>query len=139
MLLPLVPTTGYKPSILTLGAENAEIQPWLPKIIDIGVRTQNWRDTSSRRSDRSCIIYAIGIISSIVGMYCSAITISQDANLCKSIRKSVVLEEAKLLDTVGTAQLHDELQGTVMKLVKEQEEVLTQQIGVERDILMKLR
>jgi hypothetical protein len=66
----------------------------------------------------------------LVGIYSSAISVAEDSKLRQTIRKFAV-KEAKFLGSIGTAQMEDELQRRVMKLAKEQHEVLTQQTGVE--------
>jgi hypothetical protein len=66
----------------------------------------------------------------LVGIYSSAISVAEDSKLRQTIRKLAV-KEAKFLGSIGTAQMEDELQRRVMKLAKEQHDVLTQQTGVE--------
>ena len=66
----------------------------------------------------------------LVGVYSSAISVSEDIKIRQTIRKFAI-KESKLLDSIGTSHMEDELQRRVMKLAKEQHEVLTQQTGVE--------
>ena len=70
----------------------------------------------------------------LVGIYSSAISISQDSELRKSIRNSAVEETKKLLDTIGTAQMQKEIQEMVLKVVKEQKDVLIEQSDVQPSI-----
>jgi hypothetical protein len=65
-----------------------------------------------------------------LGLYSSAISVSQDAKLRRSIRSSAV-KESELLDSIGTAQMEQELQKRVMKIVKEQSDNMTQETGVQ--------
>jgi len=65
-----------------------------------------------------------------LGFYCSAVSVSQDDKLRRSIRK-YVMEDSKLLDSIGTAQMEQEIEKTVLKITKEQQETLTEQTGVE--------
>jgi hypothetical protein len=65
-----------------------------------------------------------------LGLYSSAISISQDAKLRRSIRNSAV-KESELLDSIGTAQMEQELQKRVLKIVKEQSDNMTQETGVQ--------
>jgi hypothetical protein len=52
------------------------------------------------------------------GLYFSAISVSQDMALRQTIRKSV-MEQSKLLDRIGSAQMDKELQGrTFVRTVK---------------------
>jgi hypothetical protein len=69
----------------------------------------------------------------LVGIYSAAISVAQDSKLRQSIRK-VAVKEAKLLDTIGTAQMEDELQKRVLKITKEQQESLALETGVESSI-----
>src|SRR5919198_1503493 len=66
----------------------------------------------------------------LVGVYSSAISVSEDIKIRQTIRKFAI-KESKLLDSIGTSHMEDELQRRVMKLAREQHEVLTQQTGVE--------
>ncbi len=65
-----------------------------------------------------------------VGLYSSAVTVSQDTTLRLAIRKSIT-EQAKFLDSMGSAQMEQELHSTVMKIMKKQSDVLTEKTGVE--------
>ncbi len=65
-----------------------------------------------------------------LGLYSSAISVSQDAKLRRSIRSSAV-KESELLDSIGTAQMEQELQKRVLKIVKEQSDNMTQETGVQ--------
>jgi hypothetical protein len=64
------------------------------------------------------------------GLYSSAVTVSQDATLRVSIKKSMT-EQAKFLHGMGSAHMEQELQSTVMKIAKKQADVLTEKTGVE--------
>jgi hypothetical protein len=66
----------------------------------------------------------------LVGVYSSAISVSEDIKIRQTIRK-FALKESKLLDSIGTSHMEDELQRRVMKLAKEQQEFMMQQTGVE--------
>jgi len=52
-----------------------------------------------------------------VGLYSAAVTLSQDLTLRNAIRKSV-MEQSKLLDSIGTAQMERELQNSVLAIAK---------------------
>ena len=56
--------------------------------------------------------------------------VSQDTTLRLTIRKSIT-EQAKFLDSMGSAQMEQELHSTVMKIMKKQSDVLTEKTGVE--------
>ncbi len=65
-----------------------------------------------------------------LGFYFSAISIAQDSKLRQSIR-DMAIKESKLLDSIGTARMEQEIQKKVLKLAKEQEETLEEKTGVE--------
>jgi hypothetical protein len=65
-----------------------------------------------------------------VGLYSAAVTVSQDTSLRISIRKSLT-EQSKFLHSMGSAQMEQELQSTVMKIAKQHSDVLTEKTGVE--------
>jgi hypothetical protein len=64
------------------------------------------------------------------GLYFSAISVSQDTALRQSIRKSV-MEQSKLLDSIGTAQMEKELQSRVLTVAKKASDIMTEKTGVE--------
>jgi Tfp pilus assembly PilM family ATPase len=65
-----------------------------------------------------------------VGLYSSAILVSQDSSLRQSIRKSA----AELLDDIGTAQMEQELKARIMKLVQDNEEKMKEQTGISSSL-----
>jgi hypothetical protein len=64
------------------------------------------------------------------GLYSSAVTVSQDRELRQSIRKSVT-EQSKLLDSIGTAHLEQELQSIVLAITKKYSDSMVEETGVE--------
>src|SRR5215216_2105244 len=54
----------------------------------------------------------------LVGVYSSAISVAQDVNLRKSIRKTVE-QHSNLLDNIGTSQMEQEVQKKVVKVTKD--------------------
>ncbi|MGA8105178.1 MAG: hypothetical protein WB815_00890, partial [Nitrososphaeraceae archaeon] len=64
------------------------------------------------------------------GLYSSAITVSQDISLRHSIRKSVT-EQSKLLDSIGTAQMEQELQSRVLTIAEKLSDKMEEETGVE--------
>jgi hypothetical protein len=60
-----------------------------------------------------------------IGLYLSAIALSQDSSLRKSIKKSAV----RLIDDIGSAQMKQQIEGKVMKLVWEQQKEIEEQTG----------
>ena len=65
-----------------------------------------------------------------LGFYFSAISIAQDTKLRQSIR-DMAIKESKLLDSIGTAQMEQQIQKKVLKIAKEHERTLQEQTGVE--------
>jgi hypothetical protein len=64
------------------------------------------------------------------GLYSSATIVSQDTTLRQSIRKSVT-EQSKLLDSIGTAHMEQELQSRVLTIAKKNSEAMAEESGVE--------
>ncbi|MGB7557519.1 MAG: hypothetical protein WA326_11275 [Nitrososphaeraceae archaeon] len=64
------------------------------------------------------------------GLYSSAVTVSQDMTLRTSIRRSVT-EQSKLLDSIGTAQMDQELQSRVLTVTKKLSDKMEEETGVE--------
>jgi hypothetical protein len=68
-----------------------------------------------------------------VGLYSSAVTLSQDLTLRKTIRESV-LEQSKLLDSIGTAQMEKELQTCVLTIAKKTSHEMKENSGIEASL-----
>lgn len=66
----------------------------------------------------------------LTGLYYSAVSIAEDVTLRKSIKKSAI-NELKLLDTIGTAQMMQEIEDKVMSATKTSAEILAEQSGIE--------
>jgi hypothetical protein len=64
----------------------------------------------------------------LLGLYASAISVSADIELRKSIKKST-LREAKFLDSMGTAHMEKELLKRMVLKVKEEQNELAQESG----------
>ena len=67
------------------------------------------------------------------GFYFSTLAISQNTNLRKSVQK-LALDEANMLHNLGFEQMQREIQERVVKLTKEQEELLKEQTGIEQRV-----
>jgi MFS family permease len=74
----------------------------------------------------------VGIASFFVflGIYSSAISISQDSALRQLVRKNAV-DQSRMLDMIGTAHLTEAIQGKVIKLVQANSEKLMEATGIE--------
>jgi hypothetical protein len=66
----------------------------------------------------------------LLGVYSSAISVSEDSKLRQSIRQ-VALREPKLLDSIGTAQMEQEIQKRVLAVTRKTQEVLTEETGIQ--------
>ena len=64
------------------------------------------------------------------GLYFPAISVSQDMTLRQSIRKSV-MEQSKLLDNIGTAEMEKEVQKRVLTVVKKTSADMKESTGVD--------
>jgi hypothetical protein len=64
------------------------------------------------------------------GLYSSAISVSQDVGLRQSIRKSAI-KEVKFLESIGTAQMEQELQKRVLTIAKKNSDIMTEETGVQ--------
>jgi hypothetical protein len=68
-----------------------------------------------------------------LGFYFSAISVSQDITLRKSIRKYAI-EESRLLDSIAQAQMEQEIQSRVVKLAEENLDKMKEETGVEASL-----
>jgi hypothetical protein len=64
------------------------------------------------------------------GLYSSTISVSQDAGLRQSIRKSAI-KEIKFLESMGSAQMEQELQKRVLTIAKKNSDIMTEETGVQ--------
>jgi hypothetical protein len=64
------------------------------------------------------------------GLYFAAISVSQDMTLRQSIRKSV-MEQSKLLDNIGTAEMEREIQKQVLTVARKTSAAMSENTGVD--------
>jgi hypothetical protein len=69
----------------------------------------------------------------LIGLYYSAVSISENSNLRKSIRE-YALKETKMLDSIGTANMEIEIQRRVMRITKAQANTMAEESGIETAI-----
>jgi MFS family permease len=69
----------------------------------------------------------------LMGIYSSAVSISEDSRLRRAIRK-FAMTESKVLDSIGLAQMEQEVQKKVLSLAKEQEEKMVEETGIEMSL-----
>ena len=65
-----------------------------------------------------------------VGVYASAISFSEDTELRKSIRKYAITE-SKLLDSIGSAQMEQQIQRRVIDMMRQNQDRFSNETGVE--------
>jgi len=65
----------------------------------------------------------------LIGLYYSAVSISENSGLRQSIREA--FKETRLLDSIGTANMEIELQTRVMNITKAQANTIAEESGVE--------
>jgi hypothetical protein len=65
-----------------------------------------------------------------VGIYSSALSVANDVELRKTIRKSVE-QQSELLDNIGTAEMERQLQNRVLSLTRDKPSQLTEETGIE--------
>jgi hypothetical protein len=77
----------------------------------------------------------MGLASFLIfkGIYSAAISVSQDSNLRRSIR-NFAIKESKLLDSIGTAQMEQEIQKRVVTLTKQNKDSMVEQTGIEASL-----
>lgn len=68
-----------------------------------------------------------------VGLYCAAISISGDTKLRQMIRKSF-LDQSRLLDSVGSAEMEQQTLSKISRIVKEQQQSLIENTGVQSSV-----
>lgn len=68
-----------------------------------------------------------------VGIYSSAISLSEDTQLRASIKRNAI-DDSKILHEFGTAQMKQDVEKRVLKVVKEQKEVLESKTGIESSL-----
>jgi hypothetical protein len=69
----------------------------------------------------------------LVGIYSSAISVSEDSKLRQSIR-DVTLRETKLLDSIGMAQMEQQIQKRVIDIVKRNQDNMVEETGIQPSV-----
>ena len=69
----------------------------------------------------------------LIGVYGSAISVSEDSMLRKTIRK-LVMKETKLLDSIATAQMEQEIQEKVLETTKRLSDTIRNETGIESSL-----
>src|SRR5205807_2292038 len=66
----------------------------------------------------------------LIGIYSSAISVAEDSNLRHSIR-SFAMKESRLLDSIGTAQMEQEIQKKVMEFTRQNQDRMAEETGIQ--------
>jgi hypothetical protein len=69
----------------------------------------------------------------LIGIYSSAISVSEDSKLRQTIR-SLTIQEPKLLESIGTAHMEQEIQKRVITLTKQNQERLAEESGIQSSL-----
>ncbi len=69
----------------------------------------------------------------LLGIYYSAISVAEDSTLRQSIR-TLALRESKLLDSIGIAQMEQEIQRKVLTLTKLNQERMAEESGIQSSL-----
>ena len=69
----------------------------------------------------------------LVGISSSAISIAEDSKLRQSIRKFAI-DESKLLDSIGSAQMEQQIEKKVIKMTKEHQDSMTEETGIQSSL-----
>lgn len=67
------------------------------------------------------------------GLYLSAVSVSQDMTLRKSIRKSVI-EQSKLLHNIGTAEMEKQVQKQVLSVATNTSKAMAEETGIQASL-----
>jgi hypothetical protein len=65
-----------------------------------------------------------------VGIYSSAISVSEDSNLRKSIRKFAI-QESKLLDSISVAHMEQEITKRAINIARAHSHRMTEEVGIQ--------
>jgi hypothetical protein len=82
------------------------------------------------RSSDSVLCFGLSSYLLLVGIYSSAISVSEDSKLRQSIRQ-VAISEPKLLDSIGTAQMEQEIQRRVLTISKQTRTSMVDETGIQ--------
>jgi hypothetical protein len=64
-----------------------------------------------------------------LGIYSSAISVAEDSSLRQTIRSFAA--ESRLLDSIGTAQMEQEIQARVIAFTKRNQDIMVEETGIE--------
>ena len=119
--------------VTTRNLSSVKVKDYLA-IAAIGITTIGIaNEVSSLQQTYGVAAHSLVLLSSYlfaVGLYSSAVSISQDSSLRKSIRNSAI-EVSKLVDILGTPHMEEEIGNRVVSTAKEQRSILLKKTGIE--------
>ncbi|MFL6329301.1 MAG: ATP-binding protein [Nitrososphaeraceae archaeon] len=122
--------------IITRNLSSTKVKDYLT-IAAIGIATIGIaNEVSALQQTYGVAAHSLVLLSSYlftIGLYSSAISISQDNSLRQSIRKSAI-EVAKLVDVLGAPKIEQEIQRRILNTVNKQRQVLREQTGVDSSL-----
>jgi Tfp pilus assembly PilM family ATPase len=68
-----------------------------------------------------------------LGIYSSAISVSEDSKLRQSIR-NFAIKDSRLLDSIGTAHMEQEIQKRVLELTKQNQDRMAEESGIQSSL-----
>jgi hypothetical protein len=69
----------------------------------------------------------------LFGIYSSAISVSEDSILRQSIR-TIAIKESSLLDSIGMAQMEQQIQRKVVEFTKSNQDKMTEETGIQSSV-----
>jgi hypothetical protein len=69
----------------------------------------------------------------LIGIYSSAISVSQDINLRKAVKK-FSFEESRLLDSISSAHMEEELQSRMIAMIRKNQDAMKEETGLESSL-----
>lgn len=69
----------------------------------------------------------------LIGIYSSAISVSEDSKLRQSIR-TFALKESRLLDSIGMAQMEQQIEKRVIEIAKRNQDKMTEETGIQSSL-----
>jgi hypothetical protein len=78
----------------------------------------------------------MGLASYLIftGIYSSAVSVSQDSKLRKSIRNFAIEKQTRLLDSIGSAHMEQEIQRQVLMLTKQNQDKMAEESGISSSL-----
>jgi hypothetical protein len=80
-----------------------------------------------------CLIYGAFILSLVTGCVFFSISVSEDSKLRQSTRQAA-LREPRLLDSIGTAQMEQDIQKRMLAVMRKTRDLMTEETGVQSSL-----